>query len=482
MLILLGCGFAALMQAEAGQGPTQVLRAQAMVLGGALLGSLALDYQVSLRNLIRVDVVCLLAFYFLTYVEFLFPQPEFDAVAQGYEIASASTMAILGIASLAVGRHADGFFADNNKRSQAGGLLANEIQPQHWLLLFWIAAGLGYLHMLLATNFNLITIIEAMMRPRFDQPWGRGKFGNWKALIYELGMFLYLVPPIYGVLLARRKKLRQLGFVFASLVALLTLFHGFAGGTRNVFATYMAGMVGAYLLVQHRLTIWKVAVSGGLALALLLFSTKEMLVFRQIGLANYLKYGGPESVEGEEEGGLFVDANILNLAMLIGAFDKQHEPIGLNVPFNAIIRPIPRAIWPGKPEGLVIGIEEAVGMEGLTLSVTFVGESYMAARAWGVLFSGLLFGGFCGYWNAKFSGQQGAYSRLLYSAGFFPAAITMRSLFAFTTALLPIFGLLAIAWWLNRNQAKKVKEKSRPVVRKPRIDDSEPKSSTTLES
>lgn len=479
MVILFGCGFAALMQPEAGQSPTEVLRVQAMVIGVSLLGSLALDYQVSLRNLIRVDVVSLLAFYFLTYVEFLFPQPDFDAVAQGYQIASASAMVILGIASLAVGRHANIYFAENKSRAQLGGLLGNQIQTEHWLLLFWIAAGMGYLHMLLATNFNIMAIVEAMMRPRFDQPWGRGKFGNWKALIYELGMFLFLVPPIYGVLFARRKRLNRVGFLIASLVTLLTLFHGFAGGTRNVFATYMAGMVGAYLLVQHRLTIWKVAFSGGVAMLLLLFSTREMLAFRQIGLANYLKYGGPESVDGEEEGGLFVDANILNLAMLIGAFDTQHEPIGLNVPFNAIIRPIPRAIWPGKPEGLAIGIEEAVGMEGLTLSVTFVGESYMAARAWGVLISGLLFGGFCGYWNAKFSGQHGAYARLLYSAGFFPAAITMRSLFAFTTALLPIFGLLAIAWWLNRNQAQKAKQN--PVVRKTRIDDTEPKSSTTLE-
>lgn len=476
MLILLGCGIAALVQAEVGQGPTEVLRVQAMVLGGALLGSLALDYRVSLRNLIRVDVVCLLAFYFLTYVEFLFPQPLFDSVAQGYEIASASAMAILGIASLAIGRHADGFFAKNSKRTQAQGLLANEIQPQHWLMLFWIAAGMGYLHMLLATNFNVITIIEAMMKPRFSQPWGRGKFGNWKALIFELGMFLYLVPPIYGVLLARRKKLSQVGFALASLVALLTMFHGFAGGTRNVFATYMAGMVGAYLLVQPRLTLWKVAICSGLAMILLIISTREMLAFRQIGLANYLKYGGPQSANEEEEGGLFVDANILNLSMLIKAFESQHEPIGWNVPFNAIIRPIPRAVWPGKPEGLAIGIEEAVGMSGLTLSVTFVGESYMAARSWGVLIGGLFFGGCCGFWNAKFSGQQGAYARLLYSAGFFPAAITMRSLFAFTTALLPIFGLLAIAWWLNRNQVQQPKAKSRVMARKTRLQDPEPKS------
>jgi hypothetical protein len=235
------------------------------------------------------------------------------------------------------------------------------------------------------------------------------------------------------------------------------MFHGFAGGTRNVFATYMAGMVGAYLLVQPRLTIWKVAISSGLAMILLIISTREMLAFRQIGLANYLKYGGPQSANEEEDSGLFVDANILNLSMLIKAFESQHEPIGWNVPFNAIIRPIPRAVWPGKPEGLAIGIEEAVGMKGLTLSVTFVGESYMAARSWGVLIGGLFFGGCCGFWNAKFSGQQGAYARLLYSAGFFPAAITMRSLFVFTTALLPIFGLLAIAWWLNRNQVQKPK-------------------------
>jgi hypothetical protein len=192
------------------------------------------------------------------------------------------------------------------------------------------------------------------------------------------------------------------------------------------------------------------ALLGG---SLLYLATNHMLAFRQIGLANYLKYG---SVEKEEESDptFFIDANLLNMALVMDTVPSQHDFTGWDVPYSALIRPIPRALWPGKPEGLKVGIEEAAGVEGLTLSVTFVGEAYLGAGAWGVAMAGMFFGLLCGVWNSLFRGRWDPFSQLVYAAGFFPAAISMRSLFAFSTAILPIFGLLAISVILRRARSQ----------------------------
>ena len=456
-LILLACTVASFLGNEDAESISAVLRTQALIVGFALAGSISLDASVSVRNAVRVDIVCLSALYFLTYVEFLFPQPGFEIMAKGFPIEMSSAMTLLGIAALALGRHSDVFWsspAPRQARASEPGL-----KVEHWLALMWIAAALGYLHMLLAVNFNPLTMIEKMMDPRFSQPWSRGKFGDWKALIFELSLFLSLIPPVYGVLLAKRRKVPSFGFWLATALTALTLFYGFSGGTRNVFATYVASLIGAYLLVQPRLLLPKVLTAAGIGVVLLYVSTQQMLAFRQIGLANYLKYGKPEVENAEDSSGFFVDANLLNMAMLIQAFDMRHDPIGMDVPYNALIRPIPRAIWPGKPEGLKIGIEEAVGMEGLTLAVTFVGEGYMSAKATGVILSGLFFGGLCGFWNARFRNSSGSFSQLVYAAGFLPAAISMRSLFSFTPAVLPILGLLIISWLLKNQSGEKVSKK-----------------------
>ena len=49
---------------------------------------------------------------------------------------------------------------------------------------------------------------------------------------------------------------------------------------------------------------------------------------------------------------LFVDYNLYAICRLMEVFPAHQDYLGLEIPYNALIRPIPRAIWPGKPEGL----------------------------------------------------------------------------------------------------------------------------------
>jgi hypothetical protein len=453
--VLLGCLLAAsVFDVEKNGSVTGTLKLQAMIVGAGLLISAATDFQRGLRNLVRADLVCLTALYFLAYVEFLFPQPGFDLAASGYNVVGASRMMLLGMGALALGRHvklgSDHWLTATAQAQQESGL-----SVKHWLWLLWIAAALGYAHMLLAVNFNLVAMVEAMMGPRFTQPWQRGKLGGWGSLLNELALFFYIIPPVYGILFAKRKQMSEVALAGATVIALFTLFYGYSSGTRNVFAAFLAGGFGAYLLVQPRLQVKQLLLVGAICGSLLYVASNQMLHFREHGLTRYLKHGTKGTVYDEEvsgeEAAFFVDANLLNLGMVMEAVPSRHDFIGLDMPYNALIRPIPRAVWPGKPEGLKLSIEDAAGMSGLTLAVTFVGEAYLSGGSTGVILAGLFFGGLCGIWNSAFRGRWNAFSQLVYVAGFYPAAITMRSLMAFTTAVLPIFGLLIVSYFLRKS-------------------------------
>ena len=82
-------------------------------------------------------------------------------------------------------------------------------------------------------------------------------------------------------------------------------------------------------------------------------------------------------------------------------------------------------------------IEEALGVEGLTIAASFVGEAYMSGGFIAVFLAGLFFGAITSWWDYLSSDRNSQLGILVYSSGFFAAVISMRSLFVFSTAILP---------------------------------------------
>ena len=124
---------------------------------------------------------------------------------------------------------------------------------------------------------------------------------------------------------------------------------------------------------------------------ILLVSVQFILEFRREGLANYVKrtvfqeqyYQQPE----RDRAGLVIDNNLLSLARTVDYFPKRADYLGFEVPYWALVKPIPRAFWPGKPKGLSISIETVRnerGAEAATWASTFLGESYMGGGLFGV--------------------------------------------------------------------------------------------------
>jgi oligosaccharide repeat unit polymerase len=411
----------------------QTFEYAAVGVGLALGLATAIEAMAGLRALLRTDLVMLATLYGLTFLEFVLPRREifgFAVSPQGAYDASVAVM--LGFAGIAIGRH---LWGQPKIAAAMRAPLPLDLPPETMFTVLLLAFGVGYLHVFLAVNFNVFEAMWYMAQPRFAQPWGRGRLGGWADLLVEVGALIYLIPPLVGVMLAQLHRYSMLQRGAAAVIFLFTLYFGFSSGTRNIFGVYMLTFSGAYLAMKPQITMRQIVFFALPVSAIALVGMYFMLEFRNVGLEGY-------SFTEAEFNGIFVDSNMVVIANLTEVFPSIHNYLGLEIPYVALIRPIPRAIWPGKPEGLSVGIEEAVGTDGsLTLASTFVGECYMAGGMVGVLAFALLFGAAAGRWNQVGRDLRSNYNLILFVSGFFCAALLMRSLLSAAPTVLPTLGL-----------------------------------------
>ena len=174
----------------------------AIGVGIALLSATAVEAFSGVRALIRTDNLMLWVLYGLTLLEFLFPQPDVNAVVS-VEAATRGTGAVLlGFFGLVLGRHLVSARSNSN--------VPIDLKPSHLFGFFLFAFVIGYLHIFIAVNFDPVEMIEQMSWPRFSQSWGRGKYGDVYSLLYELSLLIYLLPPIAGLMLAHVRITFQL--------------------------------------------------------------------------------------------------------------------------------------------------------------------------------------------------------------------------------------------------------------------------------
>jgi hypothetical protein len=413
--------------------PAAMASAAAVPVGIGFLVSIYFDSRKGLWNLFRTDLLCIIGLYGLTLLEFLFPQQDFNDMTTATLTAGAVNMTLLGMAGLAIGRH-----AVVPQSMESRWLQINEISNRTLFRFYNVAALLGYFYMLMSVNFNPIGLVEGMLGPRFSEPWARGSIGGWNSLLTELTLLNYIIPPLTGVILNRRQSYTNWQKLVVLTIFSLVMFQGFAGGTRNIFITHIATFLMGYLLTLRVHNIKNVAIPIVLAILIGGYGSYHMLKFRTIGLQNYVENRAYETKDDT----LAVDYNLWSMGLVVDAMPAKHPFLGMEVMTWALVKPIPRVFLPGKPEGLSVSIEEIVGAVGWTVAVTYLGESYMMAGWYGVIGTSLFFGAIAAWWNRMAMKQQSDFALVVYALGFFAAGITMRSLFAFTTAILPVIALI----------------------------------------
>jgi len=395
----------------------------------------------NIRGFIRTDVVMLVALYGLTLVEFYFPQELADQELYPQTAIQSVEALLLGFAGILIGRN----FV---KHPSAEALATAPVQLSRTaiLILFVTAFCVGYLHMLVAVDFNIFELIQEMVAPRFSQAWTRGSLGGLRELLVTVGdLLLYVIPVFGGCILAdwRRYNLPQLMIVGFGVA--FTLFYGFAGGTRNIFAVYLVLLVGAYIIFSPKMGWKRTTILFGMTGGVLLLSSYYMLQFRTVGLANYM--AGNSNVRGFQKETLFIDNNLPVIGMLTEIFPDRIPFLGSEMASYAILHPVPRVMWPGKPEKLSVETADALGVKGLTVSSTFVGEAYMMGGYPGIAIVALLFGWLAGWWNRFGRDLRSHISVVMYASGFFAAMLSMRSMIWTTTAMLPTVAIWFYIRW-----------------------------------
>ena len=359
----------------------------AIGVGLSFLVILMIEARAGLKNLVRADLFAMASFYFLTLYEFLFRQPFFDARVTPTAAERALHIVYIGFAGLFLGRH-----LWQRKQAPFAGLLQREVETSKILQLYWITLILGYFYMLMCSDWNPVTMLKAMTGVRFSQPWGRGRLGDWRVIFSELSLLIYVIPPIAGMMLARHKRYSsfQLLQVLAGLA--LTLFYGFSSGTRHLFGTYLVTFLIAYSFALPKEKRGQLVTVSAMCGAAMVLATYVMLQFRNFGLKEWMS-GNPHESGALQSEYVFVDYNLQSIAEVSGFFPETHSYLGFEIPYLAIIRPIPRFLWPGKPEGMSVRIEDIMGYtDQVTIAATFAGEAYISGGFVATFLTGLILG------------------------------------------------------------------------------------------
>jgi hypothetical protein len=438
-------------------GPVAIYRTAAIGAALSLGAGIFLEAN-KVRSLIRTDLLVIVALFGLTFVEFFFPQEAVDEMVSATSAIRGVEAVFLGFCGLIIGRH----FA-SRPRSGMASATSMQLSPKSLFRVYVLLLVFGYLHMLWAVSFDPIELVNQMLRPRFSQPWSRGKLGGWYELLGEFGkLLLYLVPAVAGAVLAKpirftlmQKSIVIIGFVF-------TLFHGFSSGTRNVFCIYLIIFLATYVLLRPNISWKRVIFLGCVAVALLYAAAFYMLQFRKVGLEGYVEHGAGATAWRKET--LFIDNNLPIISRLTEVFPDRANYLGWEFASFAILRPVPRALWPSKPEELSMSAENALGLRGLTLSSTFVGEAYMMGGYVIIVLVGLLFGWLSGWWNRFGADLRSNSDVILFASGFFTALISMRSVMFATTAMLPTIAV----WLYSRRGRPAVPRQIQPIRYKSR--------------
>lgn len=234
-----------------------------------------------------------------------------------------------------------------------------------------------------AVDFDIPRMFSYLGAPRWNVPWGRNQLGGWDAFLDQMQYFGYVLPSLTTLYIARR------GFgppaVMAILVTgIMLLFLGQGGGRRIIGVT-----VGAAILVwiQNQKTINFRQLGVVAASAVVLLTVMQfMLNIRTVGYAEFSFRGASEYDY------LHVDDNFLRLAQVIDIVPAEHPYVEFQQIWFTLVRPVPRVFWPGKPIDPGFDLPSIVGMTGVSLSTSIIGEWYLSYGWLAVIFGGWLHG------------------------------------------------------------------------------------------
>lgn len=235
-------------------------------------------------------------------------------------------------------------------------------------------------------QFNVVQMIHYLGADRWSAPWARGALGGWNAFLDHMSYFGYLLPALTTLLWIRTKRFSTYVFVSICLTIFMALFLAQGGGRRVVGVIFGAAII-CWILEVKKISFIRLVILS-LVVATLLLVMQYMLEFRNVGYKNIFEKNS-QVVKNKH---LRVDDNFLRLGQIIDIVPRGHPYVYEKPILYALIRPIPRALWPGKPVDSGFDLPFILGKKGVSLTSSVIGEWYLSAGWVMVFFGGWLYG------------------------------------------------------------------------------------------
>jgi hypothetical protein len=210
------------------------------------------------------------------------------------------------------------------------------------------------------------------------------------------------------------------------------------GGGRRIIGVTVGAAIIVWVQAQPGMKIRKLAVSL-VAVIALLWAMQFMLNIRGGGYQNFIENGSDYDY-------LHVDDNFLRLAQTIQLIPAEHDYVYSKQLVFAVIRPVPRVLWPGKPIDPGFDLPTMLGMKGVSLSSSIVGEWYITYGWAAMLFGGWLHGRLAASANQLREYGRSAANPIVFALVIMILVSGMRSM-----QDLIIMSYAIFAWWaVNR--------------------------------
>lgn len=318
--------------------------------------------------------------------------------------------------------------------------VSGELSQSVYFYLVIASFLLGIAKFAVASEFNAIAMFRSLGSGRWDAPWARGQLGGWDAFLDHLQYFGYLTS-VLTVVVGRRAGWRNWRTIVSTVLSLIMALFLVQSGSRRVIGVVVGVALVFWVLVQDRRLKLKHAVAAVLTMGVLLLAMQVMLQYRNVGFTAAMN---DPSVSADELPGsdyLHVDDNFYRLCQVIQLIPSTYPYVYHGHLVYALVRPIPRVIWPDKPVDAGFNLTEAVGDREVSYSCSVIGELYMSLGFFGVAFGGWLYGRFAALVNGMLTQSAGVGVVVMYSIGVMALFSGMRSLLE-----LVLVSYVIVAW------------------------------------
>jgi oligosaccharide repeat unit polymerase len=417
--------------------PNNISNLSAIIVTVALFICIGFDLRRSMYRIMTGRTVVLLSVFLWYLLEALYVPTELASVStqNEYDIGLVYTAVSVMVFLIAYHNTSVPLFNPLGRRLH----FLNQPRVLWSLLLGCMAIGFGGL--LLFLEFNISAFFEGLtgMVARWGATLVRGRYGNWRTILYELQLFLTAAIPL-AVALAFMKHATAGRRLVAGLFLVWMSVRILTSGSRTPLLPVVLCVSAAIVWnASPRVRRWLII--GGVPCALIAGYILSAIIVMGRNEGKFdVKAGQETEYVGFE---MFRELLFVVRANQEGRLERQ---MGFTY-VTQLVNPIPRAIWPDKPvadAGLILarayGAVDADGEPTMTISPGFLGEAVLNFGLVGILIVPLAAGVIVRAWDRLLPVATSSLPPfLIYAAGLGTIFASGRS-FNFST----FYGLLAL--------------------------------------